>query len=131
MTGDLQVGIPKLHEGSFLLSLLEPRPRIDQALHAVIMEAYIHRVSSRSVDDLAVAVGFDSRISTSEVSHICAGIDKRVNTSAAAPSVSSLRAAVQATMRRPTKRQVTSGCFFHIRSSCHTEVRGRSRTVLR
>ncbi len=50
-TGDLQVGIPKLRRGSFFPSVLEPRRRIDQALHAVIMEAYVSGVSTRSVDD--------------------------------------------------------------------------------
>ena len=49
--GDLQVGIPKLRKGSFIPELLEPRRRIDQALYAVIMEAYVNGVSTRSVDD--------------------------------------------------------------------------------
>ncbi len=77
--GDLQVGIPKLREGSFFPSLLEPRRRIDQALYAVIMEAYVSGVSTRSVDDLVAAMGIDSGISKSEVSRICAGLDERVH----------------------------------------------------
>lgn len=77
-TGDLQVGIPKLRKGSFFPSVLEPRRRIDQALHAVIMEAYVSGVSTRSVDDLVVAMGVNTGISKSEVSRICAGLDERV-----------------------------------------------------
>jgi hypothetical protein len=76
--GDLQVGIPKLRKGSFFPELLEPRRRIDQALYAVIMEAYVNGVSTRSVDDLVAAMGVDTGISKSEVSRICAGLDERV-----------------------------------------------------
>ena len=77
-TGDLQVGIPKLRKGSFFPSVLEPRRRIDQALHAVIMEAYVSGVSTRSVDDLVGAMGVQAGISRSEVSRICSGLDERV-----------------------------------------------------
>ena len=77
--GDLAVGIPKLRKGSFFPELLEPRRRIDQALYAVIMEAYVNGVSTRSVDDLVAAMGVDTGISKSEVSRICAGLDERVD----------------------------------------------------
>ena len=76
--GDLQVGIPKLRAGSFFPSLLEPRRRIDQALYAVIMEAYVSGVSTRNVDDLVAAMGIDTGISKSEVSRVCARLDERV-----------------------------------------------------
>jgi len=76
--GDLQLGIPKLRKGSFFPELLEPRRRIDQALYAVIMEAYVNGVSTRSVDDLVAAMGVDTGISKSEVSRICARLDERV-----------------------------------------------------
>ena len=76
--GDLQVGIPKLRQGSFFPSLLEPRRRVEQALYAVIMEAYVNGVSTRSVDALVAAMGVDTGISKSEVSRICAGLDERV-----------------------------------------------------
>ena len=75
--GDVQLAIPKLRAGSFFPSILEPRRRVDQALYAVIMEAYVHGVSTRSVDDLVVALG-GSGISKSEVSRICAGLDETV-----------------------------------------------------
>ena len=78
-TGDLQLSIPKLRKGSFFPELLEPRRRIDQALYAVVMEAYVNGVSTRSVDDLVVALGVDTGISKSEVSRICAGLDVRVD----------------------------------------------------
>lgn len=74
--GDLDLKIPKLREGSFFPSLLERRRRIDQALFAVVMEAYVHGVSTRKVDDLVRALGADSGISKSEVSRICADLDE-------------------------------------------------------
>ena len=58
--------------------ILEPRRRIDQALYAVVMEAYVNGVSTRSVEDLVVALGIDSGVSKSEVSRICAGLDEIV-----------------------------------------------------
>jgi hypothetical protein len=58
--------------------ILEPRRRIDQALYAVVMEAYVQGISTRSVDDLVEAMGIDSGISKSEVSRICAGLDETV-----------------------------------------------------
>jgi putative transposase len=76
--GDLELGIPKMRKGNFFPSILEPRRRIDQALYAVVMEAYVNGVSTRAVDDLVVAMGVDTGISKSEVSRICAGLDERV-----------------------------------------------------
>jgi putative transposase len=76
--GDLELGIPKLREGSFFPSLLERRRRIDRALYAVVMEAYVHGVSTRKVDDLVKALGAASGISKSEVSRICAALDKEL-----------------------------------------------------
>ena len=76
--GDLELRIPKLRSGSFFPSLLERRRRVDQALFAVIMEAYLHGVSTRKVDDLVKALGADSGISKSEVSRICADLDEEV-----------------------------------------------------
>ena len=76
--GDLELRIPKLRSGSFFPSLLERRRRVDQALFAVIMEAYLHGVSTRKVDDLVKALGVDTGISKSEVSRICQGLDEEV-----------------------------------------------------
>ena len=76
--GDVSLRIPKLRQGAFFPVILEPRRRIDQALHAVVMEAYVHGVSTRSVDDLVQALGIDTGISKSEVSRICAGLDEAV-----------------------------------------------------
>ena len=76
--GDLEVGIPKLRAGSFFPELLEPRRRIDKALWAVIMTAYITGTSTRKVDDLVKALGCDSGISKSSVSRICKAIDDDV-----------------------------------------------------
>src|SRR3954454_5073510 len=55
--GDIGLRIPKLRKGSFFPSILEPRRRIDQALYAVVMEAYVQGVSTRAVDDLVDALG--------------------------------------------------------------------------
>src|SRR6476646_6527181 len=76
--GDVEIAIPKLRQGSFFPELLEPRRRVDRALWAVIMTAYITGTSTRKVDDLVKALGCDSGISKSTVSRICAGIDADV-----------------------------------------------------
>jgi putative transposase len=76
--GDVELAIPKLRRGSFFPSILEPRRRIDVALYAVVMEAYVHGVSTRAVDDLVEAMGSAAGISKSEVSRICAGLDEMV-----------------------------------------------------
>lgn len=76
--GDIEVRIPKLRVGSFFPSLLEPRRRVDRALWAVIMTAYITGTSTRKVDDLVRALGCDSGVSKSTVSRICTGIDEEV-----------------------------------------------------
>src|SRR6476469_9391860 len=73
--GDLELRIPKLRTGSFFPSLLERRRRVDQALYAVVMEAYLHSVSTRKVDDLVRALGVDTGVSKSEVSRICEDLD--------------------------------------------------------
>ena len=75
--GDVDLPIPKLRAGSFFPSLLERRRRIDQALFAVVMEAYVTGTSTRKVDDLVMAMGADTGISKCEVSRICADLDER------------------------------------------------------
>jgi len=74
--GDVHLAIPKLRQGSFFPSILEPRRRIDRALFAVVMEAYVHGVSTRKVDDLVQALGASSGMSKSEVSRICTELDQ-------------------------------------------------------
>lgn len=76
--GRIDLAIPKLRKGSYLPSFLEPRRTAEKALTAVIQEAYVHGVSTRSVDDLVRAMGA-SGISKSQVSRLCAEIDERVN----------------------------------------------------
>ncbi len=76
--GDVKLHIPKLREGSFFPALLEPRRRIDRALWAVIMEAYVHGVSTRKVDNLVVALGIDAGVKKCEVLRICAELDSVV-----------------------------------------------------
>ena len=76
--GDVDLAIPKLRTGSFFPELLEPRRRIDKALWAVIMTAYITGTSTRKVDDLVKALGCDTGVSKSSVSRICKNIDADV-----------------------------------------------------
>jgi transposase-like protein len=77
--GTIPVAIPKLRKGSYFPQFLEPRRTADKALVAVIQEAYVHGVSTRSVDDLVKAMGM-SGISKSQVSRLCEDIDERVKT---------------------------------------------------
>jgi putative transposase len=70
-----QLRIPRFRTGSFFPSLLEPRRRIARALWAVLMQAYVSGVSTRKVDELVAALGCESGIFKSEVSHICQGLD--------------------------------------------------------
>ena len=83
--GDLELKIPKLRSGSFFPSLLERRRRIDRALYAVVMEAWVHGVSTRKVDDLVAALGVASGISKSEVSRICRELDRDLDVFRARP----------------------------------------------
>ena len=55
--GTVELRIPKLRKGSYFPSFLEPRRMAEKALTAVIQEAYVHGVSTRSVDDLIKAMG--------------------------------------------------------------------------
>ena len=73
----MDLKIPKLRSGSYLPGFLEPRRTAEKALTAVIQEAYIQGVSTRSVDDLVKAMGM-SGVSKSQVSRLCEEIDERV-----------------------------------------------------
>nr|WP_243123489.1 IS256 family transposase [Thermaerobacter sp. FW80] len=75
--GTIELRIPKLRQGSYFPSLLEPRRRAERALVAVVQEAYVQGVSTRKVDDLVRALGLDG-ISKSEVSRLCAELDERM-----------------------------------------------------
>ncbi len=75
--GTIELRIPKLRKGSYFPGFLEPRRLAEKALTAVIQEAYIQGISTRSVDDLVKAMGM-SGISKSQVSRLCEDIDERV-----------------------------------------------------
>ena len=75
--GTVELRIPKLRRGSYFPGFLEPRRMGEKALTAVIQEAYVQGVSTRSVDDLVKAMGMEG-ISKSRVSRLCAEIDERV-----------------------------------------------------
>ena len=75
--GTVDLKVPKLRQGSYFPGFLEPRKASEKALAAVIQEAYVQGVSTRSVDDLVKAMGMTG-ISKSQVSRLCAEIDERV-----------------------------------------------------
>ncbi len=74
--GEIELAIPKLRRGSYFPTFLEPRRRSEQALVAVVQEAYVAGVSTRKVDQVVESLGL--RISKSEVSRVCAGLDEQV-----------------------------------------------------
>src|SRR3954465_7469117 len=74
--GEIELQIPKLRQGSYFPSFLEPRKRSEQALLAVVQQAYVCGISTRRVDQLVESLGL--RISRSEVSRVCAALDEYV-----------------------------------------------------
>src|ERR687883_295446 len=74
--GELELRIPKIRQGSYFPSFLEPRRRSEQALLAVVQQAYVCGVSTRRVDQLVESLGL--RISKSDVSRVCAALDEHV-----------------------------------------------------
>jgi transposase-like protein len=75
--GTIGLRVPRVRDGSYFPSLLEPRKRAEQALVAVVREAYVQGVSTRKVDDLVKALGLDG-ISKSQVSRLCQSLDEEV-----------------------------------------------------
>lgn len=75
--GTVDLRVPRVRDGSYAPSLLEPRRRAEQALASVVQQAYVAGVSTRRVDDLVRALGMDG-ISRSQVSRICQGLDEEV-----------------------------------------------------
>lgn len=107
--GTISLAIPKVRDGSYFPSLLEPRRRTERALLAVVQEAYLLGVSTRRVDDLVRALGVDG-ISRSEVSRMCAALD----------------AEVEAFRTRP----LTDGAFPYLwLDATHVKVREAGRVV--
>jgi transposase-like protein len=75
--GTIGLRVPRVRDGSYFPTLLEPRKRAEQALVAVVREAYVQGVSTRKVDGLVQALGLDG-ISKSQVSRLCAALDEEV-----------------------------------------------------
>jgi putative transposase len=75
--GTIELQVPRVRDGSFFPSLLEPRRRAERALVAVVQEAYVQGVSTRRVDELVQALGMHG-ISKSQVSRLCAELDEEV-----------------------------------------------------
>jgi transposase-like protein len=75
--GTIGLRVPRVREGGYVPGWLEPRKRAEQALVAVVREAYVQGVSTRKVDDLVKALGLDG-ISKSQVSRLCEALDEEV-----------------------------------------------------
>jgi putative transposase len=75
--GQIELAIPKLRQGSYFPSFLEPRRRAEQALVAVVQEAYVNGVSTRKVDRLVEQLGLH-HLSKDQVSRLCQGLDEQV-----------------------------------------------------
>ncbi len=76
--GTIELAVPRVRDGSYVPSLLEPRRRAERALLSVVSEAYVSGVSTRRVDDLVRALGIEG-ISKSEVSRVCADLTTQVD----------------------------------------------------
>ena len=74
--GEIELQIPKLRQGSYFPSFLEPRRRAEQALVAVVQEAYVNGVSTRKVDRLVEQIGL--HLSKDRSSRLCRGLDEQV-----------------------------------------------------
>lgn len=142
--GSVELRIPRLRTGSYFPSFFEPRRSVEKALTAVIQEAYVHGVSTRSMDDLVQAMG-GTGISKSQVSRLCEEIDERVDAfltrpiegSAYTPTALPLdrRDLPQGAPRRSHRfrgRHHRSGCEHRraARGSGHGDRRVRGRAVL-
>jgi transposase-like protein len=77
--GEIELQIPKIRQGSYFPSFLEPRRRSEQALLSVVQQAYVCGVSTRRVDQLVESLGL--RISKSEVSRVCEALGEHVEAS--------------------------------------------------
>jgi putative transposase len=76
--GEIALAIPRLRAGSYFPSFLEPRTRSEQALVAVVQEAYVNGVSTRKVERLVTQLGL-AGMSRSSVSRLCSGLDEQVS----------------------------------------------------
>ncbi|BBL78494.1 hypothetical protein RxyAA322_24350 [Rubrobacter xylanophilus] len=75
--GTVELSVPRVRDGSYFPSLLEPRRKAERALSAVVQEAYVHGVSTRKVDELVQALGM-SGVSKSQVSRLLEQLDEEV-----------------------------------------------------
>jgi transposase-like protein len=104
--GEIELQIPKIRQGSYFPSFLEPRRRSEQALLAVVQQAYVCGVSTRRVDQLVESLGL--RISKSEVSRVCGALDEHVE----AFRRGRLRAPIRiCSWMRRSRRSATAGAW--------------------
>ena len=135
--GTLGLRVPRVRDGSYFPALLEPRKRAEQALVAVVREAYVHGVSTRKVDGLVQALGLDG-ISKSQVSRLCETLDAEVERFRHRHSKESI---LTSGWTRPLSRSGTvgessrwrscsrSGCGRVASGKCSGWMLGRARTA--
>jgi transposase-like protein len=111
--GTVELRIPKLRTGSYFPSFLEPRRMAEKALTAVIQEAYIQGISTRSVDDLVKAMGM-SGISKSQVSRLCEEIDVKLKAFLDRP----IEAAIDARLRLASSFRSTGRMVIPVPKPC-------------
>jgi putative transposase len=111
--GTVELRIPKLRRGSYFPGFLEPRRTAAKALTAVIQEAYVQGISTRSVDELVKAMGMEG-IGKSQVSRLCGEIDERVKAFLSRPIEASGR--ISGSMR-PTSKRAAATTSSRSRSS--------------
>ena len=114
--GTMNLAIPRVRDGSYFPSLLEPRRRAERALLAVVQEAYVLGVSTRRVEDLVEALGIAS-LSKSEVSRICAALDAEVEAFRQPPAAATRRTPTCGSTRRTSRSVRAAGSSRWRRSS--------------
>ena len=122
--GELELAIPRIRRGSYFPSFLEPRKRSEQALVSVVGEADVAGVSTRRVDQVVESLGL--RISKSEVSRICEGLDEHLDAFGNRPLEGAAR--ICGSMRR-SRRSVTAAGWcasvWYWPAGCTSPVTGR------
>jgi putative transposase len=122
--GELELAIPKIRRGSYFPSFLEPPKRSEQALVSVVQEAYVAGVSTRKVDQVVESLGL--RISKSEVSRICQGLDEQVDAFRNRPLEAATRTCGWTRRsRRSATAAAWSGRHWCSRTGCTSPATGR------
>jgi putative transposase len=128
--GEIELAIPRLRQGSYFPGFLEPRRRAEQALVAVVQEAYVNGVSTRRVDRLVEQLGITG-MSKDQVSRLCRGLDEQVTAFRERPMEGRypylwLDAKIERVRERGGVRQKALVIAYGVHESGRREVIGRS-----